>query len=58
MSKRNLEDARRSYITARDHDAFLMAWQARRTGEKTAHQLVAECVPLDIDAVHRKQVVK
>lgn len=56
MSKRNHDDARKSYVTARDHKAFLTMWHAQRASGKTAHQLAMECPPCDIDAVHKKQV--
>jgi len=54
MSKRTHNDLRAAYQASREYRQFLEHWMYRLEGKKTAHQLVAECEPCDIDAIHRK----
>ena len=55
MSKRNHDKLRAAYQASREYRQFLEHWIYRLEGKKTAHQLIAECAPCDIDAVHRKK---
>ena len=55
MSKRTHDDLRAAYKASREYQQFFEHWVDRINGKKTAHQLIAECAPCDIDAIVKKQ---